>query len=211
MTATTGVLPDTPAVHIIEDDVGFRIALGELLRSSGHSVRQFNDAQDFIASGSARSPGCLVLDIHLPGLNGLDLQNRLRESGVGMPVVLMSGQGDIPMTVRGMKAGAVDFLPKPFDERDILNAVASALSRDAANRVNGKELADLRERLDSLSAREREVLAHVVEGRMNKQIAFTLSISEITVKIHRGNVMRKMRARSLAALVRMTETFRSNS
>ncbi|MCA1474193.1 response regulator transcription factor [Bradyrhizobium sp. NBAIM08] len=202
---------ELPTINIVEDDVGFRIALSELFRSAGHEVRQFGDANAFMASGKATSPGCLVLDIQLPHLNGLDFQAQLSKSGIHMPVILMSGQGDIPMSVRGMKAGAIDFLPKPFEDSAILAAVAAALLRDADTRMKHDEMAGLRERFDSLSSREREVLTNVVEGQMNKQIAFKLSISEVTVKIHRGNVMRKMGARTFAALVRMTEVLRNHS
>jgi len=210
ITASAG-RSEAPSVHIIDDDEGFRVALGQLLISEGHNVRQFGAAEEFIKSGNARSPGCLVLDVCLPDVSGIDLQRRLIDSGILMPVVLMSGQGDIPTTVQGMKAGAVDFLPKPFDDQHLLNAVTSALSLDAENRAQEKEFADLKERVSSLSAREREVLSHVVEGQMNKQIAFKMAISEITVKIHRSNVMKKMGARSLAALVRMTEALRNRS
>ena len=201
---------DRSNVNIVEDDVGFRAALAESLQSAGYSVKQFSDAHSFMASGNAKLPGCLVLDVQLPGLNGLDFQAQLPILGIKIPVVLMSGHGDIPMSVQGMKAGAVDFLPKPFKDEDMMKAVDIALLRDGQARAKQGEITDLQERLGSLSAREREVLADVVEGQMNKQIAFKLSISEITVKIHRGNVMRKMGARTVAALVRMTETLKNN-
>ncbi len=205
-----GCQPTAPIVNIVEDDLGFRTALREFLKSADYQVREFGDASAFLASGTYDDPGCLILDVQLPGLSGLDLQTVLAASGANMPIIFMSGHGDIPMSVRGMKAGAVDFLPKPLSNENLLEAVAAAISRDAEAREKQDEIAGLRLRMDSLSTRELEVLANVVEGQMNKQIAFNLSISEITVKIHRGNVMKKMGARTLAALVRMTETIKNS-
>lgn len=190
-------------IHIVDDDQGMRESLDNLFRSVGYSTRTYGSAADLLASGRIGEAGCLVLDIRLPGVSGLDFQDQLRQRGATMPVILMTGHGDIPMSVRAMKAGAVDFLAKPFREQDMLDAVAAALARDAETRAaTGKDSA-LRARFETLSPREREVMLGVVAGKMNKQIAFDLSISEITVKIHRGNAMRKMGARNLASFVQM--------
>jgi FixJ family two-component response regulator len=186
-----------------------RAALDSLFRSVGYETRLFGAAQEFMQSGQAQAAGCLVLDVRLPGLSGLDFQAQLAASDIRMPVVLMTGHGDIPMSVRGMKAGAVDFLTKPFRDQDMLDAVASAMERDRVARAQHDGVADIRRLHDTLSAREREVMEMVVAGLMNKQIAFQLGLSEITVKIHRGNAMRKMEARSLADLVRMAELLKS--
>lgn len=202
-------LVDSPAVvHVVDDDVGLRVALDSLFRSVGYTTRLFGSAVEFMDSGAAQAAGCLVLDVRLPGVSGLDFQGQLAEAGVAMPVVLMTGHGDIPMTVRGMKAGAIDFLPKPFRDRDMLDAVAAALEKDRAQRAEQQGSADLRARLGELSPRERQVMALVVTGLMNKQVAHRLEISEITVKIHRGNAMRKMGAKSLADLVKMAEALK---
>jgi FixJ family two-component response regulator len=204
---TTSDSECNPAVHLVEVDPDVRTALGRLLRSAGYEVRQFGNAQEFERSGMAVSPGCLVLEVRLPGgISGLDLQAQLLASGVRMPVILMTANGDIQMSVRAMKAGAVDFLVKPFREQDLLDAVASAMAIDFADRARRSQMHDLRERFDRLSEREREVMMMVAQGKLNKQIAPHLSIAEITVKIHRGNAMRKMGARTAADLVRMAET-----
>lgn len=166
-------------------------------------TRLFASPQEFLAANPEEAAGCLVLDIRLPGISGLDFQAQLQEAGIRLPVILMTGHGDIPMSVRGMKAGAVDFLPKPFRDQDMLDAVALALERNHAERAENAGLADVTARHASLSAREKEIMALVVTGLMNKQIAHQLNLSEITVKIHRGNAMRKMGARSLADLVKM--------
>lgn len=201
-----------PAVHVVEDDPSFRTALHGLLCSAGYEVRQFGSAQEFKASGQAESPGCLLLDVGLPGgISGLDLQAQLLSSGIRMPLILMTGHGDIPMSVRAMKAGAVDFLVKPFREQDMLDAVASAMAIDVADRARRSQMHVLRERLDTLSERERQVMMLVAQGKMNKQIATVLSLAEITVKIHRGNAMRKMGARTAADLVRMAEIIAAQS
>lgn len=192
-------------VHIVDDDQALREALDSLFRSMGMETRLHGSAQAFLDSGEAGSAGCLVLDVRLPGVSGLDFQAQLNAAGVAMPVVLMTGHGDIPMSVRGMKAGAVDFLAKPFRDQDMLDAVAQALERDRQNRAERSGLDELRARLAQLSPREREVMGLVASGLMNKQVAFQLGLSEITVKIHRGAAMRKMEARSLADLVRMAE------
>lgn len=202
---------DGQAVHVVDDDMALRQALDSLFRSVGYRTRLYGSAAEFLDSGSARAAGCLVLDVRLPGLSGLDLQGQLNEAGVTMPVVLMTGHGDIPMTVQGMKAGAVDFLPKPFRDQDMLDAVASALTRDAAARTERGRFDGLRTSFATLSPREQEVMARVAAGKMNKQIAFDLELSVVTVKIHRGNAMRKMGARTLADFVKMSEALKLNA
>lgn len=195
-------------IHIVDDDTSIQVALDGLFRSVGHAVRTFSSAAEFMSSGCATSAGCVILDVRLPGVSGLDFQVQLADAGVLMPVILMTGHGDIPMSVRGMKAGAVDFLPKPFREQDMLDAVSTALARDADLRAERRGSEALRERYATLSPREREVMAHVAQGRMNKQIAWDLELSEITIKIHRGNAMRKMGARTLADFVKMAEAIK---
>ncbi|RRN65180.1 response regulator transcription factor [Caulobacter sp. 602-1] len=195
----------TQTVHIVDDDGALREALDSLFRSVGLETKAFGNAQEFLQSGHAHDAGCLVLDVRLPGLSGLDFQEKLAAADIRMPIVLMTGHGDIPMSVRGMKAGAVDFLTKPFRDQDMLDAVAAALERDATARAQQGGLDDLRALYETLSGREKQVMALVASGLMNKQAAHQLGLSEITVKIHRGNLMRKMEARSLADLVRMAE------
>lgn len=197
---------EEPTVYVIDDDPGLRAALDSLFRSVDRRVATFASAAEFQASGRLNAPGCLVLDVRLPGLSGLDFQAQLFTAGTPLPVVLMTGHGDIPMSVRGMKAGAVDFLEKPFREQDMLDAVTTALERDRLQRSNLRHSEELRQRLATLSARERQVMAAVVMGRLNKQIAFDLGLSEVTIKVHRGSAMRKMRAGSLAELVRLAGT-----
>ncbi|MBB5709828.1 response regulator transcription factor [Sphingomonas xinjiangensis] len=192
-------------VCVIDDDAGVRGAIGSLLRSSGYDVRLFDGTTAFLAEGAPEVPSCLILDIRLSGESGLDFQERLAEHGIGLPVVLITGHGDIPMTVRGMRAGAVDFLPKPFGDEQLLAAVATALNADRVRRTQAAGAAVLVARFARLTPREKEVMGLVVTGLMNKQVAARLQLSEITVKIHRGNVMRKMEADSLADLVRMAE------
>ncbi len=194
-----------PAIHVIDDDAALRAALDSLFRSVGYETHCYGSTAEFMNSGRAGEAGCLVLDIRLPGTNGLDFQAQLARSEMDMPIVLMTGHGDIPMTVRGMKAGAVDFLPKPFREQDMLDAVALALEKDASRRAGRQKGVALRERLATLTARERQVMDLVVTGKMNKQIAYDLDLSEITVKIHRGNAMRKMGAKNLAEFVKIAE------
>jgi FixJ family two-component response regulator len=194
-----------PQVCVIDDDAEVRGALGSLMRSAGLDAALFETPDAFLAAGVPDRPSCLVLDIRLQGENGLDFQQRLGAQGVFIPVILITGHGDIPMTVRGMKAGAVDFLPKPFRDEDMLAAVYAAIERDGVRRAQDAEARKLRSIYDELTPREREVMALVVAGLMNKQVAARLDLSEITVKIHRGNVMRKMEAQSLADLVRMAE------
>lgn len=198
-------MSDRALVRVIDDDASLRAALESLFRSVDLDVRGYPSAAAFLDDGSREQPGCIVLDVRLPGLSGLDFQGQLADLGVELPVVLMTGHGDIPMSVRGMKAGAVDFLPKPFREQDMLDAVATAIARDRARRLASEGQSRLRSLYETLSPRERQVMILVAAGRLNKQVAGELSISEITVKIHRGQAMRKMGARTLADLVRMAE------
>ncbi|WP_426122873.1 response regulator transcription factor [Pararhizobium sp. PWRC1-1] len=195
----------TPAVHVIDDDAAMRDALDSLFRSVGYEVHKYANTHEFLNSGRVNASGCLVLDVRLPGMNGLDFQQHLAESEWTMPIVFMTGHGDIPMSVRGMKAGAVDFLPKPFREQDMLDAVASALERDLLQRERRHQEQELQGRYETLSSREKEVMSEVARGQMNKQIAFSLGISEITVKIHRGNGMKKLGARSLTEFIKLAE------
>lgn len=192
-------------VCVIDDDAEVRGSIGSLLRSSGYDVRLYDGAGDFLAAGAPDVPACLVLDIRLSGENGLDVQERLTSQGIDLPVVLITGHGDIPMTVRGMRAGAIDFLPKPFDDEQLLGAITIAVEIDRERRVVSAGMSKLKASYEQLTPREREVMSLVVTGLMNKQVAARLDLSEITVKIHRGNVMRKMAAQSLADLVRMAE------
>jgi FixJ family two-component response regulator len=194
-----------PLVFVIDDDAFVRGSLENLLRSVGLRVAVFASAQEFLASPHANAPGCLVLDVRLPGMSGLELQERLGRSRPDLPVVFITGHGDIPMTVRAMKAGAVEFLTKPFGDQDLIDAVEQALRRVRESSDEREEMNKLRARYDSLTPREREVMSHVVAGEPNKVAAGDLGISETTIKIHRGHVMQKMRAGSLAELVRMAD------
>jgi FixJ family two-component response regulator len=195
-------------VVVIDDDPAIRSALGSLLRSVGLQIRLFGSVADFFKAGRPDGPACLVVDVRLPGESGLDLQRRLVEAGIQLPIIFITGHGDIPMSVKAMKEGAIEFFTKPFREQDLLDAIQLGLARDRARRQSEQGVAALRARFDSLSSREREVMALVVAGRLNKQIAGELGISEVTVKVHRGQVMRKMEAVSLAELVRMADRLR---
>jgi FixJ family two-component response regulator len=194
-----------PAVFIVDDDVSVREALRNLLRSVGLKVETFGTAQEFLSRRHSDAPGCLVLDVRLPGLSGLDLQRQLAEENIRIPIIFITAHGDIQMSVRAMKAGAVEFLSKPFRDQDLLDAVRQAIDRDRAARTRRAEMAELHDRYQSLSPREREVMGLVVRGLLNKQIAGELGTTEATIKLHRGRLMHKMRADSLADLVRMAE------
>ncbi len=197
--------PAGPTVFIVDDDPDLRAALAGLFRSVDLATAAYASAAEFLNTQRTDGPGCLVLDVRMPGLSGLDFQAQLERLGIHLPVILMTGHGDIPMSVRAMKAGAVDFLTKPFRDQDMLDAVTAALARDAERRSRDSGLMAVRKAYETLTTREREVFAHVTAGLMNKQIAGLLDLSEITIKIHRGHVMRKMAARSLADLVRMAQ------
>ena len=192
-------------VFVVDDDESMRVALTYLFKSMKLRVEVFSTAAAFLESKHPNIASCLVLDIRLPGVNGLEFQDVLAKKGIHIPIVFMTGHGDIPMSVKAMKAGAIDFLPKPFRDQDMLDAVTRALDQDRKRRDEEKAVSQLRHLFESLTRREREVLPLVISGLMNKQIAHRLEISEITVKIHRGQVMKKMEARSLADLVRMAE------
>jgi FixJ family two-component response regulator len=194
-----------PIVFVIDDDESMRSALSSLFRSVGLQVRVFASAPEFLQSRLPDSPSCLVLDVRLPGLSGLDFQSDLAKANTYIPIIFMTGHGDIPMTVRAMKAGAVEFLTKPFRDQDMLDAVQLALERDRSRRETDKAASKLKASFESLTPREQEILGLVTAGLMNKQIAGEIGISEITVKVHRGSVMRKMGAKSLAELVRMAD------
>ena len=192
-------------VFVVDDDPSIREAIKSLVSLEGPRVETFGSAQEFLRTERPDLPGCVVLDVELPGLSGLDLQRELAAHGIKLPIIFITGYGDIPMSVRAMKAGATEFLTKPFRDQDLLDAIQQALQHDRTARDQSKENAELRKRFDALTSREREVMSLVVAGWLNKQIGFELKISEITVKIHRGRVMNKMGAQSLAELVRMTE------
>lgn len=192
-------------VFIIDDDPLYGRSSERLVQSVGFSVQSFESARDFLNSQRPNVPSCLVLDVRMPGLSGLDLQRELAEAGVHLPIIFVTGHGDIPMSVQAMKAGAIEFLTKPFRDQDLLDAIQQAIARDRVIRHQGARDADLRRRYESLNPREREVLKWVVSGMLNKQIADELVATERTVKFHRGNIMRKMQAKSLAELVRIAD------
>ncbi len=196
-------------VHVVDDDPSIRDALQDLFHSIGLEARTYATARDFLATAVSDVPGCLVVDIRLPDMNGLDFQVQLTQTGIRAPVVMMTGYGDIPMSVRAMKHGAVDFLPKPFKDQDMLDAVLAAIECDRQRRAVAGDVSKMRERFETLSAREQQVMLLVTAGKMNKQVAGDLGLSEITVKNHRAAVMRKMGARTLADLIRMADVINS--
>lgn len=192
----------TALIRIIDDDEGLCSSLDRLFRSVGYATRSYPSVQDFLNASEDGTPGCIVLDVRLPGMSGLDFQASLNELGVRLPVILMTGFGDIPMSVRAMKAGAIDFLAKPFRDQDMLDALTRALARDAARRRVDAGEAEVRERFDALTPREREIMQLVVNGATNKEVADTIGLSIVTVKAHRGSLMRKMGLRTVPDLVR---------
>jgi FixJ family two-component response regulator len=199
------MLAASPTVLIVDDDPEFRDSVGRLLRSVGLPTRQFSCVSEFLSADLSDGPTCLVLDIRMPGRSGLELQRELAAADRQLPIVFITAHGDIPMTVQAMKAGAIEFLTKPFRDQDLLDAVEAGLARDRARRESEKALVALRERFDTLSPREREVMIQATAGRLNKQIAGDIGITESTVKVHRTNMMRKMKARSLPELSRMAD------
>jgi len=201
----------TAVVFVVDDDAGVRDATRSLFASIGLKVQTFESASEFLGSKRPDIPACLVLDVRLPGLSGLDLQRKLAQSGASIPIVFITGHGDIPMSVQAMKGGAVEFLTKPFRDQQLLDAVQQAIARDREERERRAAMADIRQRYESLTPREREVMARVVAGRLNKQIAFELNMAEITVKVHRAQVMQKMQVDSLAALIHLAERLQLSS
>jgi FixJ family two-component response regulator len=201
-------MSDAGLVHIVDDDPGVRAGLSSLVRSVGYAARLYGSAGEFLESELPAIPSCLLLDVRLPGTNGLDLQDSLRQRGIDFPVILMTGYGDVQMSVRGMKAGALDFLTKPLRHQDVLDAVALAVARDRERRIATQKIDAIRARIRVLTPRERQVMDFVASGQMNKQIAAALSLSQITVKMHRGSLMKKMGVRSVAELVKLVEAHR---
>jgi FixJ family two-component response regulator len=200
-----------PTVLVIDDDPEFRSSVGRLLRSVGLDARLFASVPDFLKSERPIGPTCLVLDVRLPGPSGLDFQRELAEADVPIPIIFITGHGDVPMSVQAMKRGAIEFLTKPFRDQDLIDAIQFGLARDRAGREIEKALRALRARFESLTSREREIMIHVVQGRLSKQIADDIGISESTVKVHRSHLMRKMNTRSLAELGRMADQLKLSS
>ena len=196
---------EQPIVFIVDDDASVRDAVADLLRSVGLRAESFKSAEEFLQAKRPDAPGCIVLDVRLPGPSGLEFQRTLIESRIDLPIIFVSGHGDIPMSVRAMKSGAIEFLTKPFHEQELLDAVQAGIERDRARRQEANVVAELRERFNSLTPRERSVLTLVITGRANKLIAAELELSEMTVKVHRSQIMRKMRAKSLVDLVRIAD------
>ena len=196
---------EPPLVFVIDDDASVRAAVADLLRSVGLGVEAFGSTEEFLQSERRDAAGCIVLDVRLPGPSGLEFQRTLDKSNIHLPIIFISGHGDIPMSVQAMKSGAIEFLTKPLREQELLDAIHTGIARDRARRREAEVIAELRERFNSLTPREREVLAIVVTGRRNKQIAAQAKLSEMTVKVHRSQIMRKMRAKSLVDLVRMAD------
>lgn len=200
--------PVDPIVFVVDDDLSVREALSSLIRSVGLRVETFASAHDFLRYQRPDVTACLVLDVRMPGLSGLDLQRELAHSEQPIPIIFITGHGDIPMSVRAMKAGAIEFLPKPFRDEDLLDAIREGLERDQVARQQHAELAEIQDKYATLTSREREVIALIVKGMINKQVAAELGITEITIKVHRRRILQKMKAKSLPALVRMVEKLR---
>ena len=196
---------EKPVVYVVDDDPSVRKALERLLRSGGHEAKTFPSALEFLDFSFSDAPGCLILDVKMPGLGGLELQDRLADKGISLPIIFITGHGTVPASVRALKAGAMDFLQKPFEDRDLLGAVSQGIEKDRRLRHEQKEMKKLRAKWDTLTQREREVFRLVVTGMLNKQVAFDLGITEKTIKVHRGRVMEKMGAQSLSDLVRFSE------
>jgi FixJ family two-component response regulator len=199
---------ERPIVYVVDDDPSMREAVQDLIASVGLEARGFASAPEFLEAARPDAPACLILDVRLPGASGLNFQQELAKSGVAIPVIFITGHGDIPMSVRAIKAGAVEFLTKPFRDQELLDAINAGIERNRAQRREATVMDDLRQRFAALTPREREIMALVILGRMNKQIAGELGVSEVTVKVHRGQIMRKMRAKSLPELVRMGDVLR---